>query len=99
MMSRKIKPLADQIVVEPIEQDDVTPSGLFIPDTAKEKPEQGKVLAIGPGRKNKAGKRIAMDVMVGNIVLFSRYAGTNLKLNGQELLILKESDVLAVVAG
>lgn len=99
MMSRKIKPLADQIVVEPIEQDDVTPSGLFIPDTAKEKPEQGKVIAIGPGRKNKAGKRIAMDVTVGNIVLFSRYTGTNFKLNGQELLILKESDVLAVVAG
>lgn len=99
MLSGKLKPLADRLVVEPIEQEDVTPSGLVIPDTAKEKPQQGTVIAVGPGRLNEEGQRISMDVSVGDTVLYAKYAGTDFKLNGQKLLILKESDILAIVEG
>lgn len=99
MSSEKLRPLADCLVVELIEQEDVTPSGLFIPDTAKEKPMQGTVIAVGPGRLNEDGQRITMDVSVGDTVLFAKYAGTDFKHNGQKLLILKESDVLAIVEG
>ncbi len=99
MSSEKLRPLADRLVVELIEQEDVTPSGLFIPDTAKEKPQQGTVIAVGPGRLDEDGQRISMDVSVGDTVLFAKYAGTDFKLNGQKLLILKESDVLAIVEG
>lgn len=97
MSSDTLRPLVDRLVVIPIEQEDVTPSGLVIPDTAKEKPEQGKVTAVGPGRRDKDGQRISMDVSVGNTVLFAKYAGTDFKLNGQKLLILKETDILAIV--
>lgn len=97
MSTGRFKPLADRLVVEPIEQEDVTPSGLVIPDTAKEKPQQGKVTAVGPGRRDKDGQRISMDVSVGDTVLFAKYSGTDFKLNGRKLLILKEADILAIV--
>ncbi|HSG18891.1 MAG TPA: co-chaperone GroES [Anaerolineae bacterium] len=97
MSTGRFKPLADRLVVEPIEQEDVTPSGLVIPDTAKEKPQQGKVTAVGPGRRDKGGQRISMDVSVGDTVLFAKYSGTDFKLDGRKLLILKEADILAIV--
>lgn len=92
-----LKPLGDRIVVEPIEQEEQTALGIFLPETAKEKPQQGKVIAAGPGARKDTGERIIMDVKVGDKVLYARYAGTNVKLDGKEYLILKESDVLAVV--
>ncbi|HHY55097.1 MAG TPA: co-chaperone GroES [Chloroflexi bacterium] len=92
-----LKPLGDRIVVEPIEQEEQTALGIFLPETAKEKPQQGKVIAAGPGARKENGDRIVMDVKVGDKVLYARYAGTNVKLDGKEYLILKESDVLAVV--
>jgi len=92
-----LKPLGDRIVVEPVEQEEQTALGIFLPETAKEKPQQGKVVASGPGLRKESGERIAMDVKVGDKVLYARYAGTNVKLDGKEFLILKESDVLAVV--
>jgi chaperonin GroES len=98
MSSLKLRPLADRLVVEPIEEEDVTPTGLVIPDTAKEKPQQGRVTAVGPGRHNDDGQRMPMDVSVGDTVLYAKYAGTDFKLNGRKLLILKESDVLAIVS-
>ncbi|MBE2238936.1 MAG: co-chaperone GroES [Caldilineaceae bacterium] len=92
-----LKPLGDRIVVEPAEQEEQTTLGIFLPETAKEKPQQGKVIASGPGMRKDTGERIEMDVKVGDKVLYARYAGTNVKLDGKEYLILKESDVLAVV--
>ena len=92
-----LKPLGDRIVVEPIEQEEQTALGIFLPETAKEKPQQGKAIAAGPGARKDTGERIVMDVKVGDKVLYARYAGTNVKLDGKEYLILKESDVLAVV--
>ena len=96
-MALKLKPLGSRLVVEPIEQEDVTASGIVLPETAKEKPQRAKVLAAGPGDRDDAGERIAMDVKVGDVVLFAKYSGTEIKLDGQKLLILKESDVLAIV--
>jgi chaperonin GroES len=96
-MSLNLKPLGDRLIVEPIEQEEVTASGIVLPETAKEKPQQGKVLAVGPGRRDEAGKRIDMDVQEGDTVLFAKYAGTEVKLDGKKYLILKESDVLAVM--
>ncbi|GIK74926.1 MAG: molecular chaperone GroES [Chloroflexota bacterium] len=92
-----LKPLGDRIVVEPIEQEEQTALGIFLPETAKEKPQQGKVIAAGPGMRKDTGERIDMDVKVGDKVLYARYAGTSVKLDGKEYLILKESDVLAIV--
>ncbi|HHH41584.1 MAG TPA: co-chaperone GroES [Chloroflexi bacterium] len=97
MTDLKLRPLGDRLVVEPIEQEEVTASGIVIPETAKEKPQQGKVLAVGPGKKDENGKRIPMDVKVGEHVLFAKYAGTKVKLNGTEYLILREDDVLAII--
>ncbi|RMF36161.1 MAG: co-chaperone GroES [Chloroflexi bacterium] len=97
MTDLKLRPLGDRLVVEPIEQEEVTASGIVIPETAKEKPQQGKVLAVGPGKKDEQGKRIPMDVKVGEHVLFAKYAGTKVKLNGTEYLILREDDVLAII--
>ncbi|MBK8431883.1 MAG: co-chaperone GroES [Chloroflexi bacterium] len=94
-----IKPLGDRLVVEPKEKETTTASGLVLPDTASEKPQQGTVLAIGPGLRDDAGKRIALDVQEGDVVLFAKYAGTEIKLEGKKVLILKESDVLAIVQG
>jgi chaperonin GroES len=96
-MSIKLKPLADRLVVEPQERQEQTPSGLVLPETAKEKPQEGEVLSVGPGRRDDDGNRIDMDVAVGDTVLFAKYAGTEVKIDGKKLLILKESDVLAIV--
>ncbi len=96
-MALNLKPLGSRVVVEPIEQEDITASGIVLPETAKEKPQRGKVLSIGPGDRDEAGKRIQMDVSVGDTVLFAKYAGTEIKLDGKKLLILRESDLLAIV--
>jgi len=96
-MDLKLKPLADRLVVEPTEQDEVTASGIYVPETAKEKPQEGKVVAAGPGRKDDDGKRIPMDVTTGDRVLYAKYAGTEVKLEDTKYLILKESDILAIL--
>ena len=85
-------------MVEPIEQEEITAGGIVLPETAKEKPQQGNVLAVGPGDRDEDGKRIAMDVAVGDKVLFAKYSGTEIKLDGKKLLILRESDLLAIVS-
>ena len=92
-----LKPLEDRIVVQPLEAEQVTASGLVIPDTAKEKPQEGKVLAVGPGRFDDKGTRIPVDVKVGDVVLYSKYGGTEVKYSGQEYLVLSARDVLAVI--
>jgi chaperonin GroES len=92
-----LKPLEDRIVVETLEAEQVTASGLVIPDTAKEKPQEGKVLAVGPGRFDDKGARIPVDVKVGDVVLYSKYGGTEVKYSGQEYLVLSARDVLAVI--
>ena len=92
-----LKPLEDRIVVEPLEAEQVTASGLVIPDTAKEKPQEGKVLAVGPGRFDDKGVRVPVDVQVGDVVLYSKYGGTEVKYSGQEYLVLSARDVLAVI--
>jgi chaperonin GroES len=96
-MSLNLKPLGDRLVVEPLEQDDKTLSGIILPETAKEKPQKGSVLAVGPGARDDLGKRILMDVQVGQVVLFAKYSGTEIKLDGKKILILKEGDILAIV--
>ena len=92
-----LRPLNDRIVVEPIEQEEQTSSGLFLPETAKEKPMQGKVLAAGPGARKEDGSRIPMDVSEGDTVLYAKYAGTEVKIGNDKYLILKETDILAIV--
>lgn len=96
-MSISLKPLGNRVVVEPIEQEEVTAGGIVLPETAKEKPQRGKVLAAGPGERNDKGERVALDVAEGDTVLFAKYAGTEFKLDGKKLLILRESDLLAIV--
>ena len=96
-MNLKLKPLADRLVVEPTAGEEMTASGIFVPETAKEKPQEGKVVAAGPGRKDDEGKRIPMDVAAGDRVLYAKYAGTEIKLEGTKYLILKESDILAIL--
>jgi len=96
-MSISFKPLGSRVVIEPLEQEDITPGGIVLPETAKEKPQKGTVLAIGPGDRDDDGKRIPMDVVVGDIVLYAKYAGTEVKVDGKKLLILKENDILAIV--
>jgi chaperonin GroES len=96
-MSINFKPLGSRVVIEPIEGDEVTPSGIVLPETAKEKPQKGTVLAVGPGDRDDEGKRIAMDVKKGDVVLFAKYSGTEIKVDGKKLLILRESDLLAIV--
>jgi chaperonin GroES len=92
-----LKPLEDRIVVEPLEAEQVTASGLVIPDTAKEKPQEGKVIAVGPGRFDDKGARVPVDVKVGDVVLYSKYGGTEVKYSGSEYLVLSARDVLAVI--
>jgi chaperonin GroES len=92
-----LKPLGDKLIVEPIEQEGTTASGIVLPETAKEKPMQGKVLAIGPGARKEDGTRITMDVSAGETVLYIRYGGTEVKIDNKKYLILKETDVLAIV--
>ena len=94
-MALKLQPLADRLVVRPIEREEVTKGGIVLPDTAKEKPQEGEVLAVGPGRLSEDGKRIAMDVKVGDIVVYARYGGTEYKIEDKEVIILRESDILA----
>ena len=96
-MSINFKPLGDRLVIEPLEQEERTATGIVLPETAKEKPQKGTVLAVGPGARDDKGQRIAMDTHVGDTVLFAKYAGTEIKVDGKKLLILKESDVLAIV--
>jgi chaperonin GroES len=96
-MALKLRPLADRLVVEPIEREEVTASGIYVPETAKEKPQEGKVVAAGPGQKDDEGKRLPMDVAVGDRVLYAKYAGTEVKLEEKKYLILKESDILAIL--
>jgi chaperonin GroES len=93
----KVQPLADRLVVRPNEREEMTVSGIVLPDTAKEKPQEGTVVAIGPGRLNEQGKRVALEVKAGDTVLYAKYAGTEVKIEGEDLLILKETDVLAIV--
>jgi chaperonin GroES len=92
-----LQPLGDRLIVEVLEGEDETASGIVLPDTAKEKPQRGRVLAVGPGARDKDGKRIELDVVVGNEVIFAKYGGTEIKLGTDEILILRESDVLAKV--
>ena len=94
-MAVKLEPLADRLVVKPIEREEVTKGGIVLPDTVKEKPQEGEVLAVGPGRMTEEGKRIAMDVKVGDIVIYAKYGGTEIKVEDEELMILRESDILA----
>lgn len=97
-MSLALKPLGNRLVVEPLEQEEVTMGGIVLPETAKEKPQKGSVLAAGPGDRDDEGKRIPMDVKVGDMVLFAKYSGTEIKMDGKKLLILRESDILAILA-
>ena len=92
-----IRPLHDRVVVRRVEEDERTPGGVIIPDTAKEKPMQGEVVAVGPGARDESGNRIAMDVSVGDRILFGKWSGTEVKLGGEELLIMKESDIMGIL--
>ncbi|KMJ56677.1 hypothetical protein AB685_20645 [Bacillus sp. LL01] len=93
-----LKPLGDRIVIELVQSEEKTASGIVLPDSAKEKPQEGKVVAVGSGRVLESGERVALEVAAGDSVIFSKYAGTEVKFEGKELLILKETDVLAVVS-
>jgi len=97
--STKLRPLGDRVVIKPTPREEMTKSGIVLPDTAKEKPQEGEVIAVGPGRKLDNGTVEAMDLNVGDKVLYAKYAGTEFKVEGDELLILKQTDVLAVVEG
>jgi chaperonin GroES len=96
-MAMNLKPLGSRVVVEPLEENEVTAGGIVLPETAKEKPQKGTVLAIGPGDRDEDGKRIPMDVAVNDTVLFAKYGGTEIKVDGKKILILRESDLLAIV--
>ncbi|MDD4858800.1 MAG: co-chaperone GroES [Dehalococcoidales bacterium] len=98
-MAIKLQPLGDRVVVRPIEREERTKSGIYLPDTAKEKPQEGEILAVGPGRMTEDGKRIALDVKAGDRVIYAKYGGTEIKVDGEDLVILRESDILAKKAG
>ena len=93
----KLRPLGDRVVIQPTPREEMTKSGIVLPDTAKEKPQEGKVIAAGPGRLTDEGKREPMDVKVGDVVLYAKYAGTEFKVDGEELLIVSQKDILAIV--
>ena len=95
----KFRPLHDRVVVKRLEENTKTAGGIIIPDTAKEKPQQGEIVAVGPGARDENGKVIALDVKVGDRVLFGKWSGTEVKIDGQDLLIMKESDILGVLEG
>jgi len=98
MAKVNLRPLADRVVVQPTENEEVTALGIVLPETAKEKPQKGKILAVGPGKRDDQGKVIPLDVQVGNLVLYAKYAGTEIKLDsGDEVLVLRESDILAII--
>lgn len=94
-MATKMKPLGDRVVVRPISEEEVTKGGIILPDTAKERPQRGDVIAVGPGRLDENGKRIAMEVKKGDKVIYAKYAGTEVKEGDEELLVLREGDILA----
>lgn len=96
-MSISLKPLGNRVVVEPIEEEEITTGGIVLPETAKEKPQKGTVLSVGPGERDDDGKRIPLDVAIDDVVLYAKYAGTEIKVDGKKLLILRESDLLAIV--
>jgi chaperonin GroES len=98
MADLKLRPLGDRVVIETLEEDQMTASGIVLPETAKEKPQRGKVLAVGPGARDKDGNLVPMDVKVGDTVLFAKYAGTEFKMGSQKLLVMRETDLLAVLA-
>jgi chaperonin GroES len=98
MAKLKFRPLHDRVVVKRIEAEEKSKGGIIIPDTAKEKPQEGQVVAVGPGGRDETGKLIAMDVKAGDRVLFGKWSGTEVKLEGEELLIMKESDIMGVIA-
>ena len=93
----KIKPLADYVLIEPLEKETTLPSGIVIPDTAKEKPQEGKVIAVGPGRRKRGGDRVPLEVKVGDTVMYKQWGGTNIKVEGKDMLLVEEKDVLAVL--
>ena len=93
----QLRPMGDRVVIRPAAREETTRSGIVLPDTSKEKPQRGEIIAVGPGRVSDEGKKIPMEVKVGDTVLFARYAGTEFKLEDEELLILKESDILAII--
>jgi len=95
----KFRPLHDRVVVRRIESEDKTPGGIIIPDTAKEKPQEGEVIAVGPGGRDESGKLLPIDLKVGDRILFGKWSGTEVKIDGEELLIMKESDVMGVIEG
>ena len=94
-MAVKLQPMGDRLVVKQMQSEEKTKSGIYLPDTAKEKPQEGKVLAVGPGRMTDEGKRIPMDVAVGDTVIYSKYGGSEIKVDDEELIIMRESDILA----
>ncbi len=96
-MGMNLRPLGDRVVIEPSEGEEVTAGGLYLPETAKEKPQQGVIVAVGAGRRDDDGKLIPMDVKKGDKVLYAKYAGTEIKVDGKKVLILKETDILAIV--
>ncbi|MGQ9500471.1 MAG: co-chaperone GroES [Anaerolineae bacterium] len=96
-MSLNLTPLGDRVIVEPLESEEVTPGGIVLPETAKERPQRGKVLAVGPGTRDDQGKRIPVEVKVGDVVLYGRYSGTEVKIKDKKYLILRENDVLAIL--
>jgi chaperonin GroES len=95
-MATKLQPLGDRLVVKPIQKEEMTKGGILIPDTVKEKPQEGEVVAVGPGRMTDDGKRIAMDVKVGDRIIYSKYGGSEIKIDDVEMIILRESDILAI---
>jgi chaperonin GroES len=94
-MAIKLEPMADRLVVKAVQKEEITKGGIVLPDTAKEKPQEGEVLAVGPGRVTEDGTRIPMDVKVGDLVIYAKYGGTEIKIDGDEVMILRESDILA----
>ncbi|MGI6379671.1 MAG: co-chaperone GroES [Anaerolineae bacterium] len=98
MADVNLKPLADRVVVEPLQSEEVTAAGIVLPETAKEKPQKGTVLAVGPGKRDDNGNLVPLDVKVGDVVLYAKYGGTDVKLGGdREVLVLRESDILAII--
>jgi chaperonin GroES len=95
--TNKVRPLSDYILVEPAQKETTLPSGIVIPDMAKEKPQEGKIISVGPGKRDENGDRIPMDVKTGDTIMFKKWGGTEIKLDGKDMLLIKEEDVLAVV--
>ena len=96
-MAIQLKPLGGRVVVEPLEAEDITSGGIFLPETAKEKPQKGTIVACGEGERDDKGKRIPMEVKVGDVILFNKYAGTEIKVDGKKVMILRENEILAII--